>query len=511
MKIQIAQLNPKTLNIEANFIKAKEALAKVNQDVLTVFPELALSGSPLFATADYEDIYKQVAAVAERLCSENKDCIVGLPTNDGVNRYNSLAFIAKGELVDLATKKNLGSFDGSFSKGDGFEVTQYEGKMLAFGFEEDFEDFVLRQQEVDVVVCMANNVFEINKQQETINKFIPAVRKMACRFIYVNRCGAEGSYIFNGGSFVLNEKGNLCEQMPLFNEQSKVVETNALSPLTQSPMSKIEKMYNAVVLGIGDYFRKNGIKKAVIGLSGGIDSALVAALAVRAIGNENVVGVLMPSEYSTDHSIKDAEDLANNLQIKYYVVPIKPLYQTALQSLSEVFANTERGLAEENMQARIRCQILMGVANKIGAVLLNTSNKSEAAVGYGTLYGDTSGGIGAIGDMYKTEVWAMARWINRERIIIPENSITKAPSAELSYGQKDSDALPEYDLLDKILYLHIEGKQDKEQIIAAGYDGQTVDKVLHLVKINEWKRHQCCPCLKLSSCTLGIDRLMPVS
>ena len=511
MKIQIAQLNPKTLDFEANLAKVNDALAKVNSDVLTLFSELTLSGSPLHATADYDDTYKQASAAAERLCAQTKDCIIGMPTSDGVNKYNSLAFVVKGELTDLATKKNLNSFDSSFSKGDGFEVTQYEGETVAFGFEEDFEDFVLRQQKADVIICVANNVFEVNKQQQTINKFIVPIRKMACRFVYVNRCGAEGSYIFNGGSFVLNEKGILCEQLPLFEEQTKVVEMGSLSAVIQSPMGRIEKMCHAVTLGLRDYFSKNSISKAVIGLSGGIDSALVAAIAVRAIGSQNVIGVLLPSEFSTEHSLKDARDLANNLQIKSYTIPIQPMFELSLQSLDEIFANTERGLAEENMQARIRCQILMGLANKIGGVLLNTSNKSETAVGYGTLYGDTSGGIGILGDIYKIDVWEMAKWLNKDAILIPENSISKAPSAELSFDQKDSDSLPEYELLDKILHLYIEGKQDKEQIIAAGYDSQVVNKVLRLVRINEWKRHQYCPCLKLSERTLTIDRLMPIS
>ncbi|MDR1847206.1 MAG: NAD(+) synthase [Bacteroidales bacterium] len=511
MKLQITQLNSRTLNFEYNVKQAKSILKNANEDVMTIFPELALSGSPLYETVLYDNVSKQALASAESLCNERKSCIVGMPLHNGNEKLNALLFIVKGEVIDAATKRNLTAFDRSFAKGNGFETARYENETIAFGFETDFEEFAAKGEKVDVVICVANNVFEVNKQQETINKFIPAVRKMACKFVYVNRCGAEGQFVFNGGSFVLNEKGNLCDELPLFEEETKIVDTNRLKLFTQSPKAKIEKMYHAVILGLRDYFIKNNISKAVLGLSGGIDSALVAKLAVDAIGKENVTGVLMPSEYSTDHSVKDALDLVNNLQIKHFIIPIKPLYDTALSSLNEVFANTQRGLAEENIQARLRCMVLMGVANKTGALLLNTSNKSEAAAGYGTLYGDTSGGIGLIGDMYKKDVWEMAKWLNRNGVVIPENSITKAPSAELSYGQKDSDSLPEYSLLDEILTLHLEGKMDREQILVKGYDSQTVDKVLHLLKINEWKRHQCCPCIKLSSHTFGIDRLMPVS
>ncbi|MDR1724831.1 MAG: NAD(+) synthase [Bacteroidales bacterium] len=511
MKIQIAQMNPKTLDFSENFKQINTIIRGTNADVLNVFAELSVSGSPLYDTAAYNEITTQASVMAEQLCGEKKSFIIGIPIKNGGEILNALLFVENGEVIDVATKKNLNSFDRVFAKGNGFEITQFEGETVAFGFEEDFDEFVAKGENVDVVICVANNIFEINRQKKTVEKFIPLVRRVKSRFIYVNRCGAEGSYIYNGGSFALNERGDICEQLPLFETCVKTIETSRLKLLTQNAMSKMETMYNAIIWGISDYFLKNRIKKAVIGLSGGIDSALVATLAVNALGKDNVIGVLMPSEYSTDHSVADAEDLANNLQIKHYIIPIKPLYNTTLQSLDAVFAGTPRGLAEENIQARLRCMVLMGIANKTGAALLNTSNKSEAAVGYGTLYGDTSGGIGAIGDVYKTDVWELAKWINRNGVIIPENSISKAPSAELSYGQKDSDSIPEYFILDKILNLYIEERQDKEQIISAGFSTETVEKVLHLIKINEWKRHQCCPCLKISSCTFGIDRLMPVS
>ncbi|MDR1005375.1 MAG: NAD+ synthase [Bacteroidales bacterium] len=511
MKVAIAQTNSKIGDFNANVEKIKGVLSQANADVITIFPELAVSGGPLLDMVSYNDVCKGASQAAERLCEEGKSCIVGMPVSDGVNVFNSLAFIVKGKPTDVATKKNLTCFDRSFACGNGFEITQYEDKTIAFGFETDFEDFVAKGQKADVVICVANSVFEVNKQQQTINRMIPLVRKAGIKFIYVNRCGGEGRFVFNGGSFVLNEKGILCDELSLLDEQTKFLDTETLKTFTQNPLCKIEKMYKAIQIGIRDYFAKNGVAKAVIGLSGGIDSALVAALAVDALGKENVIGVLMPSEFSTDHSVKDALDLANNLCIKHYLIPIKPLYDSALQSLDEIFANTQRGLAEENIQARLRCMVLMGVANKTGSLLLNTSNKSEAAVGYGTLYGDTSGGIGAIGDMFKEEIWQMARWMNRNGVVIPENSITKEPSAELSYGQKDTDSLPDYAVLDKILALHLESRMSKEQIVAAGYDDKTTEKVLQMVKRNEWKRHQCCPCIKLSSSTFGIDRLMPIS
>ena len=305
--------------------------------------------------------------------------------------------------------------------------------------------------------------------------------------------------------------GDLSKELPLFEESSLQIDTQKTEKYTQSPLCRIEKMYHAAILGIKDYFRKNNIKKALLGLSGGIDSALVVVLAVEALGKENVIGVLLPSEYSTSHSITDAKASAENLGIEYYTIPIKETFTSALKALGPIFEGKEPNVAEENLQSRIRGMILMGIANKIGAALLNTTNKSELSVGYGTLYGDTNGAIGALGDIFKTDVWEMSRWINRNEEIIPQNSIIKAPSAELRPDQKDTDSLPDYDILDKVLFLHLEQRLSREEIINQGFESNTVDKILRLVKINEWKRNQVAPLLRMSNSALGIERIMPIS
>jgi NAD+ synthase (glutamine-hydrolysing) len=311
---------------------------------------------------------------------------------------------------------------------------------------------------------------------------------------------------------LLMEKGERVALLPAFEEKTEYCDAlEFLMPLKQLMLPQEEKIYQATIIGIRDYFAKNHINKAVIGLSGGIDSAVVVVLAVKALGKDNVIGILMPSEFSTEHSITDAEQSAINLGIKYYTIPIKDIFQSSLNALKPIFEGTKPGTAEENLQARARCLVVMGVANKIGAAMMNTSNKSESAVGYGTLYGDDSGAIGAIGDLFKTEVYKLANYINKEEEIIPKNSIIKAPSAELHYDQKDSDSLPEYDVLDRILKEYIENHLTKEEIINKGFEKQVVEKVLTLINRNEWKRHQEAPALRLSKSCFTTDFINPIS
>ncbi len=511
MRISLSQINPKTNDFAKNADLIQEQIEKVGEGTLCVFSELSLSGSPLYSLTDYEDLFSKSEQYCQEIVKSGKDCIFGLPIKREGKAYNALAFASKGEIKAVATKRNLSSFDNGFAIGEGFNTVSYSGKNIAFGFWEDLEDFVSQNKSTDLVICSANIVFEVDKQERVLEKAALLSQKLGSTLVLVNRVGAEGRYVFNGGSFVFSKEGKLSLEMPLFEADTAICDTESLVPITRKPFEEAERLYGASVLGIRDYYHKNGIKKAVIGLSGGIDSALVVVLAVEALGKENVLGVLLPSEYSTSHSVSDAVASAENLGIEYHIIPIKESFTSILAALNPVFANLPFSLAEENLQSRIRLSILMGIANKIGAALLNTSNKSEAAVGYGTLYGDTSGGIGAIGDMYKKQVWDLSRWINREKEIIPENSITKAPSAELRPDQKDSDSLPEYEVLDAILYQHIELKKGREEIISQGYEPETVDKILRLVRITEWKRHQVAPSLKMSCCTFGIDRIMPLS
>jgi NAD+ synthase (glutamine-hydrolysing) len=272
----------------------------------------------------------------------------------------------------------------------------------------------------------------------------------------------------------------------------------------------IPEIHEAIVMGIRDYFQKMGFTRAILGNSGGIDSAITLALASEALGKENVRGILMPSQYSTGHSVSDAEQLSRNLGTPYDIIPIKSVYDSFLGELEPFFKDLPFNVTEENLQARTRGVLLMAFSNKFNYILLNTSNKSELATGYGTLYGDMAGGLAVLGDCYKTQVYALARYMNRDKEIIPANIIKKAPSAELRPGQKDSDSLPEYDILDRILYQYIERRQGPSEIKAMGFDAATVDRVLRLVNTNEYKRHQFCPIIRISPKAFGSGRRLPI-
>jgi len=317
---------------------------------------------------------------------------------------------------------------------------------------------------------------------------------------YVNHAGAQTELIFDGGSIIMSPNGKIYEELPYFEECIRTYDLEdvmAGAVERAQPKDKMRLIHDAIVLGIKDYFGKLGFKKAILGLSGGIDSAVTAALAVRALGKENVRVVLMPSQFSSDHSVNDARELAENFGIQYDIVPIKTAYDAFMEMLSKQFEGLPFNITEENLQARSRGVILMAMSNKFGNIVLNTSNKSEAAVGYGTLYGDMCGGLSVIGDVYKTEVFELARYINKDGEVIPENTITKPPSAELRPNQKDSDSLPDYGILDEVLYQYIEKRQGPQDIIEMGFDEQLVRRVCRLVNINEFKRHQTAPVILL--------------
>ena len=306
-------------------------------------------------------------------------------------------------------------------------------------------------------------------------------------------------------SVVLNDDGSItATDIPLVNSQSEIDTSSLQAELNTA------HIYDALVTGIKDYFGKMGFTKAIIGSSGGIDSAVTIALACAALGKDQVKAVLMPSPYSTDHSVNDAVKLSETLGNPYETVRINDVYETLLNTLKPQFKDLPFSLAEENMQSRLRGNILMSIANKFGYILLNTSNKSELATGYGTLYGDMAGGLGVLGDCYKLQVYALARYINRKGEIIPDNIITKAPSAELRPNQKDSDSLPDYEVLDKILYQYIERRLGPAEIKALGYDAALVDRTLKMVNANEYKRNQFCPIIRISPKAFGVGRRVPI-
>jgi NAD+ synthase (glutamine-hydrolysing) len=360
--------------------------------------------------------------------------------------------------------------------------------------------------------------------------------------LYCNVIGSQTEIIFDGGSLVYDVNGNKVKEMKYFEEDFEVFDLNEISKSSESSQvlpfgedlggayfysakevgtgedilayltnnKNIDEIYHALVLGIRDYFKKMGFSKAILGASGGIDSAVTQVLAAHALGKENVSVLLMPSQFSSSHSVEDAEQLSKNLGCKYDIVPIKNIFESFITELKPVYKDLPFGLAEENIQARTRGNLLMAVANKFGYILLNTSNKSELATGYGTLYGDMAGGLSVLGDVYKMQVYALAKYINREKEIIPLNIINKAPSAELRPNQKDSDSLPEYDTLDRILYEYIELRNGPKEIKAKGYDSALVDRVLKLANTNEYKRKQFCPVLRISCKAFGVGRRMPV-
>lgn len=375
----------------------------------------------------------------------------------------------------------------------------------------------LVSQGVDLVVNLSASPYSVGKHRLRESLISHSAKRFNLPLIYVNQTGGNDDLIFDGGSFAVDRQGQLVSRSPLFKEDLRYLqydpEKRDLQPTTlaQTPETKEAELFQALVLGVKDYLQKCGFQKVVLGLSGGIDSSLVAAIAVAALGSENVLGILMPSPYSSEHSVTDALALAENLAIQTQTVPIGRAMITYDQMLDPLFHDTPFGIAEENLQSRIRGNILMAIANKFGYLLLTTGNKSEMAVGYCTLYGDMNGGLAAIGDVPKTQVFALCQWLNREQEVIPPNVLTKPPSAELKPGQIDQDFLPPYDILDNILDRLIHHHQSAQMIIEAGFEPEIVLKVCRLVKRSEFKRRQAAPALKVTDRAFGTGWRMPIA
>lgn len=518
MNVHIVQHNIRTNNPEENleWILAELDTQESRDALLTVFPACTLCGYPLFGSAAYTDIQKRAQAALQELIqrSEHRAFLVGMPLQvQDKGLCNAIVFVQNCAIRAIVTKKYLAPDEQKyFVRGEGVQMVNYQGQQIAIGFYEDLKELTKgHSEQPDMVICCGCNIFEYNKPYSIRYRMHKIVENLNASLVFVNRIGGEGPFLFAGGSMALNAAGSVLCQLPYFEECSTSVDLQLLTVCEDEKPEVVELVYKALVMGLREYFGKNRLQRAVLGLSGGIDSALVCALAVAALGPENVHGILMPSQYSTDHSVKDAEDLANNLGIKYDIVPIKDCFDTLRNTMKPVFGDLAEDVTEENMQARIRGTIVMSYANKFGAIALNTTNKSEAAMGYGTLYGDSCGAISVIGDLYKTEVYELSEWINRDHEIIPRNTITKAPSAELRPGQKDSDSLPDYAVLDAILNLHIEEQMSLDEIVEEGYDHDLVAQVLRKVKLNEWKRLQFAQQLKVSPMTFGLDRRVPIS
>ncbi len=540
MKIALAQINPHIGNFQANGDTIIELIKKAREQEarLVVFPELSISGYPPCDFLDFDDFIKRCEESALRIARECTEisAIVGLPvfnqTGKGKRLFNAAVLLKGGKICEVSHKALLPNYDvfdeyRYFEQGRDFLVWEFEGERLAVTICEDLWNVgekmlytfspmdKLAEQQPTLMINIAASPFH----SEQANTRLEILRSNTCQYniplIYVNQVGAQTELLFDGGSLALSATGIEVRRLSTFSEDFQIVDTrelnsSGLSLQTHYQPERIALIHDALVMGIRDYFNKMGFKKAILGLSGGIDSAVVLVLAARALGADNVWGVLLPSRYSSDHSVSDAVEISDNLGTRQSLVPIEEAFNAFEHTLQPIFAGTSFGLAEENMQARSRAVILMALSNKFGYILLNTSNKSEAAVGYGTLYGDMCGGLSVIGDVYKTDVYALARYINRSGAIIPENIISKPPSAELRPDQKDSDSLPDYDILDQILYKYIEKFEGPDQIIADGFDATIVNKTLRMVNTNEYKRHQTPPILRVSTKAFGMGRRMPL-
>lgn len=539
MKIALAQLNYHIGNFEGNLSKMIKAIeqAKQHEADLICFSELATCGYPPRDFLDFEDFIELAEKTVQELAQKaiGIGIIVGSPTKnpeiEGKDLYNSAYFLEDGQVRAVRHKALLPTYDvfdeyRYFEPAKTFETITFKGKKIALTICEDIWNVGnenplyttcpmdhLTLEQPDFMVNISASPFNYNNPESRRHVVLSNVDRYGIPMFYVNHCGAQTELIFDGGSLVVSANGKVFDEMPFFKEAIRYYELEdvmAGQVDVNHPKEKIPLIYDALLMGIRDYFGKLGLQKAILGLSGGIDSAVTAVLAAEALGPENVRVLLMPSQFSSDHSVNDARQLAENLGIQYDIVPIQSVYEAFSAELTPHFWGLKFNIAEENLQARIRGMLLMAFSNKFGHIVLNTTNKSEMAVGYGTLYGDLCGGLSVIGDVYKTDVYALANYINRGEVIIPENIISKPPSAELRPNQKDSDSLPDYDILDKILFEYIENTTSPQDIIEMGYEPQLVKRVLKMVNINEFKRYQTAPVLRVSPKAFGMGRRMPI-
>lgn len=521
MQIAIPQLNYKAGDIQGNSEKIISAIQRARKEKaeLILFPELAVSGALPQDLLETEKFISECRMAIEKIATHctHLAAIIGGPNLDSENgiMYNSAYFIQDGEVVDGVHKNILSDYDifsesRYFIAGEDNIPIRYKNQNIRIIFDEYEAEFIEKTD--SFVIYMGMTPFSIESTANKKQVLATLAQKYAKNIIAINHLGSYTSVLFDGNSMVYNYKGKQTNQLHEFAEDFQIVDTRILGNAQSLPGNKEDKttlIHKALVYGIRDYFHKHGFSKAILGLSGGIDSAVVAALAAEALGAENLMGLLMPSCFSTDHSLCDAEALARNIGMSHEIISIKDIYDQYLNNLAPLFGDQPFNVAEENIQARIRGMLIMAMSNKFGYMALNTSNKSEAAVGYGTLYGDLCGSLGVIGDVYKTEIYQLARNINKDREIIPENTIRKAPSAELRPGQKDQDSLPDYPLLDAILKLYIEENTSPETIIANGYAKDMVNRITGMVDRNEYKRAQCPPTIKVSKKALGSERKYP--
>ncbi len=564
MRIALAQLNYHIGDFEQNISRIVSAIqrAQSEQADLVIFSELSVCGYPPRDFLEFDDFIHQSDEAIHRIAAscDGIAAIVGAPSvnkaKKGKPLFNTAFFLADGRVQAMVHKTLLPNYD-IFDEYRYFEpnhtppqIIRYKGFSFALTICEDLWNIAddplyisnpmdeLSGQSPDAIINIAASPFHYNQPELRREILGKNALRYSIPVLYVNHVGGQTELIFDGDSMVLDWNGNVSRSLKSFKEDFALVDlekmpehtvvacNNPLAHTTGSDTSSfvgvpppssslfagrvIPRIHDALTMGIRDYFEKMGFRKALLGLSGGIDSAVTLVLASRALGPENVKAILLPSRFSSDHSVADARISAENLGIPYEIIPIEGAYQAFENTLKDPFKGLPFNVTEENMQARIRAVILMALSNKFGYILLNTSNKSEAAVGYGTLYGDMCGGLSVLGDVYKTQIYQLASYINSESEVIPLNTITKPPSAELRPGQKDSDSLPDYSILDEILFWYIEMRKGPAELIARGFEEAVVRRVLRLVNVNEYKRYQTPPILRVSPKAFGMGRRMPI-
>ncbi len=563
MRIAISQQNYHIGNFQANTQKilsdikrAKEARAE-----LVVFSELSVCGYPPLDFLEFEDFISQSLEAVEDIKNHSLDIgvIIGAPQRNqllpGKRLFNSAWLLYNGQVTGISQKTLLPTYDifdeyRHFEPASEWKTISFKDHRIALTICEDLWNLgdnpqyplcpmdILAKQNPDIIINISASPFSYGHKEDRKKVIESNVLKYGLPIVYCNATGAQTEIIFDGGSLVYDGEGKIVRELPYFEESFCVVDiaTGKISdsPNTNSLPAKtyvsdfpkentvsdiihhltgeenISQIHQAIILGIRDYFTKMRFSKAILGSSGGIDSAVALALASEALGPQHVRAVLMPSPFSTPHSVDDGIQLSKNLNNPFDIISINELYNHFLTTLEPLFKDLPFNVAEENIQSRLRGNLLMAIANKFGYILLNTSNKSELATGYGTLYGDMAGGLSVLGDVYKTQVYALAKYINRKTEIIPAHILSKPPSAELRPNHKDSDSLPDYSILDPLLYQYIEQRMGPEKIMEQGFDPSLVNRTLKMVNNNEYKRHQFCPILRVSAKSFGDGRRIPI-
>jgi NAD+ synthase (glutamine-hydrolysing) len=543
MKIAIAQLDPTVGDVAGNLAKVKQALEQTKSDNpdLIVFPELFLTGYPpkdlLERPGFLATVRTGLEEAVKRSVEYEAGILLGAPTPNGKHSgkglYNSAVLIHRGAVIGMQHKSLLPSYDvfdevRYFDQASEIAPLEFKREKLGITICEDawndpqlwggrriytidpVEKLV--RQGATVLVNVSASPFEMGKEQTRVTLIGGHAKKHGLPFVYANQVGGNDELIFDGRSFACNPSGNPLLVCPPFHESLCTIDLrDSGAGADYEPQDAAESVFQALVLGIRDYLAKTGFAKAVVGLSGGIDSALVACLAKEALGADNVLGITMPSPYSSKGSVDDSQQLAANLGIQFKTIPIIEPFNSYLGILKTHFHGKPSDITEENIQARIRGNILMAFSNKFGHLVLSTGNKSELAVGYCTLYGDMSGGLAVLADVPKTLVYKLAAYVNRDQEVIPQATIEKPPSAELKLNQTDQDTLPPYDVLDAVLAHYIEERRSPEEIVALGFNQETVAAVARLVRGSEYKRKQSAPGLKVTSKAFGIGRRMPIA